>query len=139
MVLYIPFVFISMSELDEIRKKIMRDILKEKKDVIDKPITLTDKNFDEIIKKYSMVVVDFWAPWCGPCKFFSPIFEEVAREMKGKVIFGKVNTDENEKLCERFGIMSIPTILIFKNGEIVDRNIGAMPADMLREWIEKNL
>ncbi|MEM1513684.1 MAG: thioredoxin [Candidatus Thermoplasmatota archaeon] len=128
-----------MSELDEIRKKIMRDILKEKKDVIDKPITLTDKNFDEIIKKYSMVVVDFWAPWCGPCKFFSPIFEEVAREMKGKVIFGKVNTDENEKLCERFGIMSIPTILIFKNGEIVDRNIGAMPADMLREWIEKNL
>ncbi|MEM2508723.1 MAG: thioredoxin [Candidatus Thermoplasmatota archaeon] len=124
-----------MSELDEIRKKIMRDILKEKKDVIDKPITLTDKNFDEIIKKYSMVVVDFWAPWCGPCKFFSPIFEEVAREMKGKVIFGKVNTDENEKLCERFGIMSIPTILIFKNGEIVDRNIGAMPADMLREWI----
>ncbi|MEM2934940.1 MAG: thioredoxin [Candidatus Thermoplasmatota archaeon] len=128
-----------MSEVDEIRRKIIRDILKEKKVIIDKPIALTDKNFDEFIKKHPLVVVDFWAPWCGPCKFFSPIFEEIAKEMQGKVIFGKVNTDENEKLCERFGIMSIPTLLIFKNGEIVDRNIGAMPADMLKEWIEKNL
>lgn len=137
MVLYITFVFTGMNEIDEIRKKIIRDILKEKKD--DKPIVLTDKNFDDIVKKYPIVVVDFWAPWCGPCKFFSPIFEEVAKEMKGKAIFGKVNTDENEELCERFGIMSIPTILIFKNGEIADRSVGAMPADMLKEWIENNL
>jgi thioredoxin 1 len=128
-----------MSEVDEIRRKIIRDMIKEKKVSIDKPIALTDKNFDEFINKHPLVVVDFWAPWCGPCKFFSPIFEEVAKEMQGKAAFGKVNTDENEKLCERFGIMSIPTLLIFKNGEIVDRNIGAMPADMLKEWIENNL
>ncbi|MBC7081277.1 MAG: thioredoxin [Thermoplasmatales archaeon] len=127
-----------MSEIDEIRRKIIKDMIKEKK-FDDKPITLTDKNFDEIIKKYPVIVVDFWAPWCGPCKFFSPIFEEVAKEMKGRAIFGKVNTDENEKLCERFGIMSIPTVLILKNGEIINRNVGAMPADMLKEWIENNL
>lgn len=89
------------------------------------PITLTDINFDQTVEKYPLVVVDFWAPWCGPCRMVSPIIAQLASELAGKVIFGKVNVDENPRTASTFGIQSIPTISIFKNGRAVDGFVGA--------------
>ena len=95
-------------------------------DSIVSPITLTDANFSEAIKKYSLFMVDFWAPWCGPCKIVSPIIEQLARELAGKVVFGKLNVDENPRTSNAFGIQSIPTLAIFKSGKVVDGFVGSV-------------
>jgi len=88
----------------------------------------TDSNFDnEALKTDKPVLVDFWAPWCAPCRMVGPIIEELATNYSGKVKVGKLNTDDNPNIASRYGIMSIPTILLFKNGEIVDRLVGAVP------------
>ena len=88
-------------------------------------IELSEKNFDEKIKKGKWII-DFWAIWCSPCKIMAPHFEAAAKEMKNKINFGKVNVDENYSLAERYGIMSIPTTILFKDGEIIDQTVGAM-------------
>ncbi len=90
------------------------------------PLILTDLNFSEAIKKYKMLVVDFWAPWCGPCKMVSPIIDQLSKELSGKVVFGKINVDENPSVSSIFGIQSIPTMVIFRNGQAIDMTIGAM-------------
>src|SRR6476469_5767924 len=90
------------------------------------PITLTDANFSEAIKKYSLFMVDFWAPWCGPCKVVSPIIEQLATELAGKVGFGKLNVDENPRTSNVFGIQSIPTLVIFKSGKVIDGFVGSV-------------
>ncbi len=95
-------------------------------DIIE-PITLTDSNFATEVAKYPIMVVDFWAPWCGPCRMVSPIIEQLAREYSGKAVFGKVNVDENQRVSASFGIQSIPTIMIFKAGKPVDFIVGAVP------------
>jgi len=87
---------------------------------------LTSENFDEFVRGESKVVVDFWAEWCGPCQMFIPIFEKVASEMKDKAKFGKVDVDDAPELAQRFQIMSVPTILFFKDGQQVDRINGGM-------------
>jgi len=88
----------------------------------------TDSNFDnEALKTDKPALVDFWAPWCAPCRMVGPIIEELATNYSGKVKVGKLNTDDNPNIASRYGIMSIPTILLFKNGEIVDRLVGAVP------------
>lgn len=88
----------------------------------------TDKNFDgEALKSDKPVLVDFWAPWCAPCRMVGPIIEELAGTYGAKVKVGKLNTDDNPAIASRYGIMSIPTILLFKNGEIVERIVGAAP------------
>jgi thioredoxin 1 len=99
------------------------------------PIDLTDATFDKAIRDHSYIMVDFWAPWCGPCRFVSPVLEELAKDYAGKITLGKVNVDENPTISNRFMISSIPTIKFFKDGEEVDSMIGAAP----RPYIEQRL
>jgi thioredoxin len=89
------------------------------------PITLTDQNFNEMVGRYPLLIVDFWAPWCGPCRMVSPVITELSQELAGKAVFGKLNVDENPMIASTFGIQSIPTIAIFRNGKAVDGIIGA--------------
>lgn len=117
-------------ELERIKERMLKELLSNVKSKKDKspnrPIKLTFENFKEIISSNKLVIVDFWADWCGPCKFMEPIIEELARKYED-VIFGKVNVDEESVLAQRFNIMSIPTFLIFKNGKLQDVIVGARP------------
>ena len=99
----------------------------------DSPIKITDADFDDAVKKYDTLVVDCWAPWCGPCRMITPVIDELAKEMHGKVVFGKLNVDENPMTSVKHQIMSIPTLLVFKNGDLVDRLVGALPKEALKE------
>jgi thioredoxin 1 len=101
------------------------------------PITLTDYNFDEMTRKYNNLVVDFWAPWCGPCKMVSPIIDQLAHELGGKIVFGKLNVDENPTVANIFGIQSIPTLMIFKDGNAIDGVMGAASKAQLLATLSK--
>lgn len=91
-------------------------------------LTITKENFDEVVLKSELpVLVDFWATWCGPCKMLTPIIEELAKELEGKAVVGKINVDEQGELAMKFGVMSIPTLMVFKNGELVKKSVGFMP------------
>ena len=93
-----------------------------------KPITFTDENFEEeVVNSDKPVLIDFWAVWCGPCKIIAPVIEELAGEYEGKVKVGKLDVDENQHVSIRYGVRSIPTLLIFKNGKVKDTIIGAVP------------
>jgi thioredoxin 1 len=125
-----------MDELEEIRAKKMRELMSQvSTPSIDKPIIVSDRNFDQTIKNYPLVVVDCWAAWCAPCRAIAPIVEQLAKEYSGKVVFGKLNVDENPDTQQKFGIMAIPTLLIMKNGTEVDRIVGALPKGELQEKI----
>ncbi|HOK36445.1 MAG TPA: thioredoxin [Paludibacteraceae bacterium] len=99
-------------------------------------LEFTDENIKEIINNGKPVVIDFWAEWCGPCRMMSPIIEELAHEYEGKVEIGKLNVDENSETTEEYGIMNIPTLLFFKNGQIVDKQVGATQKSVLVKKIE---
>lgn len=102
--------------------------------------TLSDDNFSEsVLNKEGFALVDFWAPWCGPCRMVGPIIEELAEDYNGKISVGKLNVDENERTAAKYQVMSIPTVLLFKNGEIVDKLVGAMPIDRYEEMLDKHL
>jgi thioredoxin 1 len=106
---------------------------------ISSPIMLTDSNFNQTVEKYPLIVVDFWAPWCGPCRMVSPILEQLASELAGKVVFGKLNVDENPRIASTFGIRSIPTISIFKNGRAIDGFVGAASKSQMQSKIMAHL
>ena len=133
-----------VQKIEELRKKKMEELKKQlmyrgrnmSEEMPDTPLEVTDADFDDAVKKYNTVVIDCWAPWCGPCRMVGPIIEELAREMQGKIVFGKLNVDENPSVSMKHQIMSIPTMLIFKNGNLIDKLIGAMPKDMLKQKLE---
>ena len=97
---------------------------------------VSDKDFEtEVLKSAEPVVVDFWAEWCGPCRMIAPALEEIAGTMNGKVKIVKLNVDENPATAAKYGIMSIPTLMLFKNGELASRQVGAAPKQKLEQWI----
>jgi thioredoxin 1 len=100
-----------------------------------KPVELTDATFTETTRNHPLLVIDCWAPWCAPCHMVAPIIDEMARDFAGKIFFGKLNVDENQKVAMQYQIMSIPTLLVFKNSKLVDRIVGAMPRQMLEPKI----
>ncbi|MGB9765852.1 MAG: thioredoxin [Sulfurihydrogenibium sp.] len=98
-----------------------------------KVISVNESNFEqEVLNSDVPVLVDFWAPWCGPCRLIAPIVEEIAEEMAGKAKVVKVNTDENPNLAMKYGIRAIPTIMVFKNGRVVDTRVGVQPKEVLK-------
>ncbi len=104
------------------------------------PVTLTEARFDaHALKGELPLLVDFWAPWCGPCRAMAPVFEAAARELEPRLRLAKVNTDEETELAGRYGIRSIPTLILFKSGHEQARMSGALPAGELRRWIEAQL
>ncbi len=100
----------------------------------------TDSNFEEsVLKSDKPVLVDFWAEWCGPCRMVGPIVEELAQDYDGRVVVGKMNVDENPEVPAQFGIRNIPTLLVFKNGEVVDKQVGAAPKPHLAKKLDAQL
>jgi len=137
--------------LERIRRKKLEELMekgskrgerafrKEGESTLNRPVEVTDATFAETIRNHPLVVIDCWAPWCGPCHMVAPIVEEMARDYAGKVLFGKLDVDENQMVSLQYQIMSIPTLLVFKNGRLVDRIIGATPRQMLEPRITRYL
>jgi thioredoxin 1 len=131
-------------ELENIRKNMYNRILNAEKlekgnNMDGKSVELNDGNFDQMVSKPGLMVVDFWAEWCAPCRFVSPVLDELAKEYAGKMVLGKLNVDLNPQVSARFMIRSIPTIMFFKDGKPVDTVIGALPKPMIETKIKKNL
>ncbi len=130
------------NEVQRINEKKFEDMLKQKAQPPEqkqagsgKPVDLSDASFDKFVAANPLVVVDFWAPWCAPCRVVSPVLEQLASEMAEDATFAKVNVDDNPTVSQRFGIQGIPTIMVFKNGEPVDGLVGAAPKQMIEARI----
>ncbi len=130
-------------ELERLKRETLKKILSSPQQpsaqTPTRPVELTDDTFDSFIASHEYVVVDFWAPWCVPCRIVSPILEQLSRVYGDKVAFAKVNTDENPATATRFYIEGIPTILFIKNGEVVDQIVGAYPKSYIENTLRKYL
>ncbi len=123
-------------KLEELKKRYINGGSKMEENMPNTPLQVTDADIETHIKKYETIVIDCWAPWCGPCRMVGPVIDELAKDMQGKIVFGKLNVDENQQTSMKYNIMSIPTLLVFKNGEMVDRIVGALPKDALKNKLE---
>ena len=128
-------------ELMKIRKKKLEDLTKDQSpnNSISEPVPITDQEFPGFINEHSLVIIDCWAGWCAPCKMLSPIIDQLAKEYAGKVTFGKLNVDENPSTAQKYSIMSIPTLLVFQNGSLVDNIVGAHPYEALKPKIGERI
>ncbi len=105
---------------------------------MNEPVHVTDAAFEKVVLKSSIpVIVDFWAPWCGPCRMVAPILDKIAKEQAGKILVAKVNTDENSEWAMRYGVQGIPTMLFIADGKVIHRQVGALPEQSLRVVVEK--
>lgn len=100
---------------------------------------LSAANFDEVVRSNPVVLVDFWAPWCGPCRMVGPFIDQIAAEYEGKAVVGKVNVDENPDIASRFQVSTIPTIMVFHNGSLAERTVGARPKAALKQLLDQYL
>jgi thioredoxin 1 len=135
-----------LDELDEIRKKKMEKIMSEqnkpsmpKVEYPSKPVIVTDSTLDAALNQYPLLIVDCWAEWCGPCRMIGPIIEDLSKEMSGRAVFGKLNVDENMQTSNKYRISAIPTLLVFKDGKLLDKLVGAYPKATLAGKIQKYL
>jgi thioredoxin 1 len=103
-----------------------------------KPVHVSDSNFNETVTRHSLVLIDFWASWCGPCLALAPMIEELAKEYAGKIIVGKLDVDENPSTAERFQVYGIPTVVMMKNGKEIDRIVGCMPKNCFETMLKKH-
>lgn len=134
------------SEIEAIRNKKMQELLQNSKTGRaggngwpETPVQVTDSTFESFVKKYPKVVVDCWAPWCGPCRMLSPTIDALAKDLQGEIAFAKLNTDDNFGTAGKFKIMSIPTLLFFKDGQLVNKMVGAAPRAVVEQEIRKAL
>ncbi|MGB3907981.1 MAG: thioredoxin [Methanomethylovorans sp.] len=127
-----------MDELEAIRKKRLQELQRslEARQYPAEPVIVTDISFDRFISQYPLTVVDFWAQWCGPCRMLSPIIDQLASELQGRIVFGKLDTDQNPMTAQSLGISSIPTLIVFRQGNLVDRISGALPKHLLLQRLK---
>ncbi|MFP3872359.1 MAG: thioredoxin [Candidatus Natronoplasma sp.] len=123
-------------ELEKIKKKMVEDIMSEE-EYPEEPIKVNDADFQDTLEKYPLVLVDFWAAWCGPCKMMEPVLEELAEDIQGALVVGKMNVDENSQVPSQFQVSSIPTLVLFKDGEPVERLVGAMRKEQLAQKVKQ--
>lgn len=127
--------------INEKRMKKLQRIINEKELLknITEPLNLEDSDFTQTINKFPLLLVDFWAPWCGPCRMMSPIIDQVGKEYQGKLVVGKVNVDENPNISRQFEISSIPTLILFKRGQAVNNIIGSVSKSRIDEMVRMHL
>jgi len=135
-----------LDELDEIKKKKMEKMMKDMNkppapsiELPDKPVIVTDATIDSMTSAYPLFILDCWAEWCGPCRMIGPIIEQLAAEMKGRAVFGKLNVDQNMQTANKYRISAIPTLMIFKDGKLIDKLVGAYPKPALTAKLQKYL
>jgi thioredoxin 1 len=134
--------FISDEGLNRIRQKKLRELreLEEKSSKMSyEPVHVTDATFNDVVSKNPVALIDFWASWCGPCQALAPTIQELAKELAGRVSVGKLDVDENPETAERFQVFSIPTVLIMKGGNEVDRIVGCVPKKYIEAALKKHL
>jgi len=135
-----------LDEIEEIKRKkmekMMNDINKPSSPSIElpnKPVLVTDATIDSMASQYPLFILDCWAEWCGPCRAIGPIIEQLAAELKGKAVFGKLNVDENMQTANKYRISAIPTLMIFKDGKLIDKLVGAYPKPALAAKLQRYL
>ena len=127
--------------LNEKRMKNLQRLLNEKELLknIKEPLNLDEVTFFQNINKFPIVLVDFWAPWCGPCRMMSPIIDQIGKDYQGKLAVGKLNVDENPLIARQFGIASIPTLILFKSGQAIDKIVGSVSKNKINEMVKNQL
>ncbi|MBP1357038.1 MAG: thioredoxin [Sulfolobus sp.] len=131
-----------MSDIETLVREIARRLEEKAEGMLkreDVTVAITDNNIDDMISKNKIVFVDCWAPWCAPCHIYEPIFNKIATKYKDKMVFGRLNVDENPKTADKYGVMNIPTTLIFVNGNVVDQIVGAVDEGTLEDYVKKYL